>query len=302
MTFGCVATTTALSSATAQSRFSFDTATTDYTVVLNDPNIDAVVIATRHDTHARIAAEALRANKAVFVEKPLAVSEAQLAELVAAVTESGNDRIQVGFNRRFAPMLVKLRDAWGQPPGPSMLHYEVRAGALGANSWYRDSDQHGTRFVGEGCHFIDTASWWIGSDPIDVVATAGEDDPDNLVCTLRYPDGAIATISYLTSDAPRRYPKETMTIHAAGRTARLTNFAQFDIWGGRRRKWHRTVTGVDKGQADQMAAFVDAIRDGTKLPIAFDSLIATTMATLAAHESATSGARTPIRTAPHAID
>ncbi len=293
-----VATTTALSSATAQSRFDFDSATTDYKQVVEDDSIDAVLIATRHDTHARIAAEALRAGKAVFVEKPLAVNEAQLASLLAAVEESGNDRIQVGFNRRFAPLLTRMRDAWGRPMGPSMLTYEVRAGSLAADSWYRQSDQHGTRFVGEGCHFVDTASWWLGSDPIEVVATASSDDPDNLVATLRYADDSTATISYLTSDAPRRYPKETMTVHVAGRTARLTNFAQFDVWSGNRRKWRRSVTGVDKGQAEQMAAFVDAVAGGTPMPIPFESLVATTMATFATHESAVSGARVFVRTLP----
>lgn len=293
-----VATTTALSSATAQSRFTFETATTDYRQILDDVSIDAVLIATRHDTHARIAAEALRAGKAVFVEKPLGVTEGQLALLLDAVEDSGNDRIQVGFNRRFAPLLVKMRAVYGEPPGPTTLHYDVRAGSLGGDSWYQQTDKHGTRFVGEGCHFVDTVSWWLGADPIEVVATAGPDDVDNLVATYRYEDGSVATISYVTSDAPRRFPKETLTVHGSARSARLSNFAQYDVWGGARRRWKRSVGGVDKGQASQIAAFVDAVRNGEPLALSLASQVATTMATFAAHESALANRRIEIRPGP----
>ena len=289
-----VATTTALSSATAQERFGFRAATTDYRKVLEDESINAVLIATRHDTHARIAAEALRAGKAVFVEKPLAVSPDQLAELVAVVAETGNDRIQVGFNRRFAPLLNAMRSAWGRPAGPTVFDYQVRAGALAADSWYRRTEEQGSRFVGEGCHFVDTASWWLGADPIDVIATATPDDPDNLHCTLRYPDGSLATITYLTSAAPKRYPKETITVHAAGSAARFSNFSSYDLWKGGRRRPKRTLTGVDKGQAAQLAKFLDGVLLGTPMPIPFASLLATTDATFAAHRSAASGERVRI--------
>ncbi len=289
-----VATTTALSGATAQSRFGFELATTDYRQVLADDAVDAVVIATRHATHAELVVEALLAGKSVFVEKPLAVNEAQLAGILRTVAETGNDRLQVGFNRRFAPLLNKMRDVCGDVRGPSTLTYEVRAGALASDSWYGQTDTQGTRFVGEGCHFIDTASWWLGSDPIDVVATAAPGDPDHLVCTLRYPDGSTASIAYLTGEAPRRYPKETMTVHAAGRTARLSNYSQFEVWRGRRRTWRRSLKSVDKGQAGEMAAFIEAVRTGSPMPITVESLATTTMATFLAHESASSGTRIPV--------
>jgi predicted dehydrogenase len=289
-----VATTTALSSASAQSKFGFDDATTDYRNLIEDDQLDAIVIATRHDTHARIAADALRHGKAVFVEKPLAINEGQLADVASAVKESGNDRIQVGFNRRFAPLLRDARQRFGSPQGPSSVVYEVRAGSLATDSWYKDVELHGSRFIGEGCHFIDTASWWIGADPVDIVATSSPDDLDNLICTLRYPDGSTATIMYFTTRAPRRFPKETLTVHAAQRTARITNFSQSSIWSSGRRRWRRSVAGVDKGQAAQLVSFVDSVRKGDPLAIPFESEVLTTRATFLAHDSALRGTRLDI--------
>ena len=125
--------------------------------------IDAVLIATRHHAHARMAADALRAGKAVFVEKPLAISREDLDVVLDAIDETGNDRLMVGFNRRFAPLLTSALASWGRRTGPITVRYDVNAGALSPGSWYARPEE-GSRIVGECGHFIDTASWWIGSD------------------------------------------------------------------------------------------------------------------------------------------
>jgi predicted dehydrogenase/threonine dehydrogenase-like Zn-dependent dehydrogenase len=293
-----VATATALSGATAQRRFGFGAATTDFRHVLENDDIDAVVIATRHDSHARIVAEALRAGKATFVEKPLGVGPRDLDLVLRAVEESGNDRLMVGFNRRFAPLLQEMKEAWGPRHGPVVLQYVVTAGKLEGDSWYRQADLHGTRFIGEGCHFVDTVSWWLDSDPVEVFAMSTPDDPDNIGCMLRYPDGSMATVSYVTSRSARRHPKEVLSAYGEGKAARLGNFTRFDLWSGRRHRVRRSFRGVDKGQRGELEAFVSAVLEGTAMPISLISLVATTEATFAAHRSAGSKRVEPLRSYP----
>ena len=109
----------------------------------------------------------------MFVEKPLALTSDELDRILATVDATGNDRVMVGFNRRFAPLLVEMRERFGRSSEPTNARYLVNAGRLGSDSWYRDSELEGSRFVGEGGHFVDTMSWWIGSDPVEVMAMAG---------------------------------------------------------------------------------------------------------------------------------
>ena len=272
-----VATATSLSAANARAKFGFERVSTDYTGLLGDPAIDAVLIATRHDSHAFLASEALKAGKAVFVEKPLAVTAEQLAMIKAAVEETGNDRIMVGFNRRFAPLLGDLRQGFGAAGKPQLLNYTVNAGPLEAGSWYGQRDLQGSRFAGEGGHFIDTVSCWLGADPVTVQAIATPDDPDNLLALLTYPDGSIAKIAYATAGDPK-YPKEVIEAFADGKVARLDNFGRTELWRGGRCK--RGRSRLEKGQKQELDAFVRAIKTGGAMPVAFPSLVATTAATL----------------------
>lgn len=280
-----VATSTALSSVNAQRKFGFERASTDTDGLLADESIEAVLIVTRHDSHARFVCEALHAGKAVFVEKPLALTSEQLAAISTVVDETGNDRVMVGFNRRFAPLLVDLKSRWGPQLGPLQLHYTVNAGSLEAGSWYARIEEQGARFVAEGCHFIDTASWWLDSDPVDAFAISSSQDSHDVVCTLRYEDGSVVTISYLTGGEPR-YPKETLHVFGQSQVAVLRNFQQSELWrGGRRRESHGLRNRRGKGQRQELSAFVAAVRDGNPMPIPFHSLVATTQATFAARRS-----------------
>ncbi|MGX1563160.1 bi-domain-containing oxidoreductase [Streptomyces sp. NPDC055506] len=274
-----VVTTTALSGANAQRKFGFADATTDLDAVLGDKSVDAVFVVTRHSSHAELTRRALLAGKAVFVEKPLALTEDELAGVLAAVEESGNDRLQVGFNRRFAPLLTEAKKRFGARTGPASLRYLVNAGRLQQGSWYLQQGTEGSRFAGEGGHFIDTASWLLEADPVSVyaVATSGNDD---LQVVLRYPDGSTATISYVTNGAPG-FPKETLDLVADGKVLRLDDFVRASVHGRKRWVSSRLPQARDKGQNAELAAFVRAVRSGGPMPVPLESLVATTSATLA---------------------
>ncbi|MYR57961.1 Gfo/Idh/MocA family oxidoreductase, partial [Streptomyces sp. SID625] len=267
-----VVTTTALSAANARRTFGFARATTDLDTVLGDSSVDAVFVVTRHNSHAELTRRALLAGKAVFVEKPLALTEDELSGVLAAVEESGNDRLQVGFNRRFAPLLQEARKLLGARTGPASLRYLVNAGRLEHGSWYLRQGTEGSRFTGEGGHFIDTASWLLGADPVSVYAVAppGQEDLQVVLC---YPDGSTATVSYVTSGAPG-FPKETLDLVADGKVLRLDDFVRASVHEGRRRQWagSRLPRARDKGQNAELAAFVRAVRTGGPMPVPLESL------------------------------
>jgi predicted dehydrogenase len=292
-----VATATALSGATAQERFGFYRITSDYTTLIDDETVDAVVVATRHDLHAEMVSQFLSAGKAVFVEKPLALNMEELERVAESIRSSDNARLMVGFNRRFSPLFGELKDAWGEGRGEQHLHYLVNAGPLDRDSWYRDLSRYGSRFVGEGGHFVDVLSWWLGEEPIEVTAHPSSSEEDDIDVALRYPGGSIGLISYLTRGS-RQYPKETFMASGGSGTARLDNFREASVWSDRGRAFHRSKRKVDKGQAAQVDAFVEAVRTGSPMPIPVKTLLSTTEATLLARASVMSGRAEPIRRSP----
>ncbi len=270
-----VATTRSLSAVNAQRKFGFQRASTHADDVLSDPAVHAVFVVTRHRSHADWVCRALEAGKAVFVEKPLALDEAQVQQVLDTVVRTGNDRLLVGFNRRFAPMVDELAAHLRRLHGPLAVRYLVNAGRLDATSWYLDSAE-GSRFVGEGGHFIDTVSALVGSDPVDLHAAVHGEDVNAL---LAYPDGSTGSITYVTTGSAR-FPKEVLDVSGAGANARLDNFRRLSVWG-RGRVTTKRAMSADKGQRRQVAAFVEAVAQGREMPISLDSLVATTRATLA---------------------
>jgi predicted dehydrogenase len=282
-----VATASSLSCMTAQRRFGFQHAGTDYRTMLVDPAVDAVFVVTRHHAHAAIVCDALRAGKAVFVEKPLAITPEQLEAVITTVAETGNDRLQVGFNRRFSPLLVSLRERFGTTSGAAFARYLVNAGALATSSWYADAEQEGSRFEGEGGHFIDTLAWWFDSIPAWVQATrVGRHD--DVQVTIGFDDGSVGSITY-TTVGNARFPKETLEIVADGKVARMNDFRSASLWSGRRRRRWRAGLSIDKGQRGELDAFVAAVRDGSPMPIPLPTLVSVTDATLAVSESVARG-------------
>ena len=159
----------------------------------------------------------------------------------------------------------------------------MNAGALSPGSWYARPEE-GSRIVGECGHFIDTASWWIGSEPIEVYAVASSADPDDAMITLRYDEGSVFSLGYQTTGDPR-YPKEVLQVFGGGQVLKMHNFRRVEHWRRGRRTLVRNRRGIDKGQRTELAAFVNAVLTAGPMPISLRSLVSTTCATLAAHRS-----------------
>jgi predicted dehydrogenase/threonine dehydrogenase-like Zn-dependent dehydrogenase len=250
--------------------------------LLADPEIQAVVIATRHDEHARLASEALRAGKAVFVEKPLALDDESLDEVLGAAAAGG--LLMVGFNRRFAPATVFLRERLARTAGARVVQVRVNAGAVPAESWVHDPAAGGGRLLGEGCHFVDLALYLAGSPAVEVSAGAlGGADPaavlqDNLQVTLHCADGSLASVLY-TSKGDIRSGKERVEVFAGGATGVIDDFRRAEFWAGRRERWRGTQ---DKGHTAELAAFVRTVREGGTAPIPLAELENSSRATLRA--------------------
>jgi predicted dehydrogenase len=217
------------------------------------------------------------------VEKPLALTREEVDRIIEVVTETGNDRLMVGFNRRFAPLLTQMKSQFGAVSSTSATRYLVSAGPLAVDSWYGNEALEGSRFTGEGGHFIDTLSWWAGSLPEEVYATTGP-EKDDVHATIRFQNGSSGVISYLTAGSTR-FPKETFDAAGGGRSARLDNFRKATIWTGRRPATTRARGGQDKGQREELAQFVQATLSGAAMPISLESLVAVTRATIAVRES-----------------
>ena len=287
-----VATTKSLSAVNAQKKFGFVTASTDSDSVFEDESLDAIFIVTRHATHAKLACRALETGKAVFVEKPLALTRAEIDQIAEAIEQTGNDRLMVGFNRRFAPLLTGMRKEFGAAAATASTRYLVNAGPLAKDSWYLNEEAEGSRFAGEGGHFIDTLTWWADAVAEEVYAVRGTEKVD-VQATFRFANGATGTIAYLTGGSTR-FPKETMDAVGGGRSARLDNFNTASVWTGRGKSTAKARGGQDKGQQAEMKAFVEAVRTGGPMPISVDSLLATTRATIAVGESLLSGRPEPV--------
>jgi len=268
-----VATTRGTSSKTAALRFGFAQATTDYSQIITDDQINTVLVATAHNSHAQLIAESLRAGKAVFAEKPLAITPEQLDTIKTAIEQSGNDRLQIGFNRRFAPLSQLIHNVFAQINTPRQIIMRINAGRIEPGGWMSDAQLSGGRFIGEGCHFVDLASFFVGQLSAN---------PDDLSVQLRYPDGSLATIVYTTSGSSG-LSKEYIEIHAGGKSAILDDFKRAFIYAGKKKK--HTCRSQDKGQKAQLAAFCRAILTGSEMPIPLPSLFATTCATFKAGES-----------------
>ncbi len=289
-----VVTTTSLSAANAVNKFGFARSSTDADALMAAEDVNAILIATRHATHARLTAAALRTGKPVFVEKPLAIGLDELEEVRKAAVESNNDRLLVGFNRRFSPLVTEAAGLFAGRKAPLMIHYRVHAGPMDPGSWYLDASE-GSRFVGEGGHFIDTISFLTGARPVTVSAYSLRPDPtladdlDNVAVTITYDDGSVGNLLYLTQGGIK-VPKEFVEIYGCGKTVQLHNFEHLQVFEGVSSRKIPARGGLDKGQAAEMRAFVRCAKEGGPMPVPFDGLLDTTLATLAVGESLRTGA------------
>jgi predicted dehydrogenase/threonine dehydrogenase-like Zn-dependent dehydrogenase len=300
-TFHGVATSRGLGGRQIADKFGFAFCTTDADEILRDEETDAVLILTRHDSHAHFVTKALRAGKHVFVEKPLALNEEQLHEVVETFKAQQSDVprvLMVGFNRRFAPTAVRVRELLAGSPGPFIVSVRANAGYVPPESWVHDPKEGGGRIIGEVCHFVDLIQYLTGGLPIEVHVVpaergAGPALHDNVVINLRLDNGSSGCIVY-SSGGDKSFPREYVEVFGNGAAAVIDNFKTMQFVRAGKKKKMRTW-GVDRGHAAEMKTFVDAVRTDGPAPVEFREYVATTLATFAMMESIR-------RKAPVAVD
>ena len=270
-------------------RFGFRYASSDNQQILKDKNVNAIAVLTRHHLHGGLTLAALKAGKHVFCEKPLVLTNKDLAAIEKLVTKRG-PLLMVGFNRRFAPLTKELITFIGKREQPLAAHYRVNAGPLPANHWLLDPAQGGGRLLGEGCHFIDYLTFLVGASPVSVYTRAltGEVDrgQENLQVTLRFGDGSLGTLSYL-SNGDRSLPKERLEVFCGGKVAVLDDYRSLDLTHNGRTRGLRG--SQDKGHRAAWQAFINALRSGRVPPIPYDQIFGGARATFAALRSLETG-------------
>jgi predicted dehydrogenase/threonine dehydrogenase-like Zn-dependent dehydrogenase len=261
-------------------KFGFTKASTSTAELFAQKEINTFFIATRHDSHARLASEALRSGRNVYVEKPLALNREQLAEVEAAYTKSAAEGaapiLFVGFNRRFSPHVQRMREMLRGVQGPKSLTLLMNAGAIPPDHWTQDLQVGGGRILGEACHFIDLARFLVGARIVASSASAmrgrsgAAPSPDTAQITLEFEDGSIASIQYC-ANGHRSFPKERVEVFAAGRILQLENFRVLRGFGYPAFRVFRTWR-QDKGHDACVEAFLSAVASGGPSPIPVDEI------------------------------
>ncbi len=287
----------------AANEFGFRQCTTDESQVICDSAVNTVVIATRHHLHANQVLSALAAGKHVFCEKPLCLSEDELRAIVRAdlgIPFSRRPALMVGFNRRFAPMVVRLKSFLATITEPLALHYRVNAGYLPPDHWLNDPEQGGGRILGEACHFIDLLSFVAASPIVEVearlVGESGRYAGGNVILALRFANGSEGTIHYLSS-GDRSYSKERIEVFGGRCVAVLDDFRRLDLVRNGRKNTIHSRWRQDKGYQAEWAAFARSVKKQQGAPISFEEIVNSTLATLRAAESAANGERLDVDTA-----
>ncbi len=287
-----IATASGVTAVDAAKKFGFARAVSGADEVIHDADINLVVIGTHHNLHAELAAKALHAGKHVFVEKPLALNEEELDNLirVAAVSEG---KLMAGFNRRFSPLAVKAHGIFNGRRAPLSILYRVNAGRVSPQDWTQDPLEGGGRIIGEVCHFIDLMQFWTESVPLAVFAQAVSanrsdiTDADSVFITASFGDGSNGCIAYL-AEGDKGLAKERVEIFCEGKTFVLDDFRGASIFREGREEKIRAGS-QDKGQAGEVRAVCATVLHGSLAPISLDSLAATTRATFAILESLRTG-------------
>ncbi len=285
----------------AATKFGFRSCTTDEQEIFKHPAVNTVVIATRHHLHSEQVIAGIASGKHVFCEKPLCLNETELREIVTACDDSVSPRrlLMVGFNRRFAPLAIRMKSFLQQAGEPLALHYRVNAGFLPADHWLNDPMQGGGRILGEVCHFVDLLCFLTGSSPLEgetrSLPNPGRYSNDNVVCSLRFANGSQGTISYL-ANGDKSFSKERIEVFGGGNVAVLEDFRRLELVRGGKKRLFRSLLRQDKGHRGEWEAFVASIRNGTESPIPFREIVSTMQATFALEESRCLGRPVAVKT------
>lgn len=279
---------TGTSSRRVAEKYGFETCTDRELDIIENDKVNTVFIATRHDSHARYVLSSLRNGKNVFVEKPLCLTLAELAEIEEVfgqmVAAGKTPALAVGFNRRFSPLSVALKKRLGDAP-VSML-YRVNAGAIPAEHWIQDPEIGGGRIVGEACHFIDLLTFFAGSIPKTVYASSLPDPKglnDIAAINLEFGNGSVGTVMYY-ANGPKSMPKEYLEVYQAGQAGIIEDFKKLTIQGGKK-PFKKSLVSQDKGQKEMVRKFLECIKSGGAPLIPADEVFAVTRTTFAVLES-----------------
>ena len=264
-------------------KFGIANSTTDYKQILDDPEVDLVLITTRHNLHAPMVIESLKAGKNVFVEKPLALNHEELNNIIEAQQQSGKT-VTVGFNRRFSPHIQKIKQVVGD--APMNVIATMNAGFIPANVWVHDMKVGGGRIIGEACHYIDLITFLTGSKVKAVCMNAmgvnPEENTDNATILLKYENGSTGVINYFANGS-KAYSKERLEVFSQERTLVMDNFRTTEGFGTK--GFTKIKTSLDKGHKAQFTKLVDRTKKGGNALIPFDEIVNTTKASFAAIES-----------------
>lgn len=259
-------------------------ATSNYKEILNDNEIDTVIITTRHDSHASLVTEALEKGKHVFVEKPLAINNRQLSELIKVKNLKHEVKVHVGFNRRFAPLAIKAKSLLGN--NQMNIIATMNAGCIPSNVWVHDLEVGGGRIIGEACHFIDLCSYFTGSKVAEVCMNALGKNPkensDNASILLKFKNGSTAVVNYFSNGA-KSYSKERVEIFSQEKVLIIDNWRSLKGYGIN--GFSRQKSKLDKGHKNQFDMFINNIKNGAPELISFENIVNTTVASFAAIES-----------------
>lgn len=278
-----IASRSGLSSTALAQKFGISNSTSNYQDILNDPDVDLVIITTRHDQHASMVIEALNAGKNVFVEKPLALNTQQLELIVESQQRSGKT-LTVGFNRRFSPHIQKIKSIVGN----SVMNVvaTMNAGAIPSNVWVHDMKVGGGRIIGEACHYIDLITYLTGSKVkavcMNSMGVNPEENTDNASILLKYENGSSGVINYFANGS-KAYSKERVEVYSQERTLIMDNFRITEGFGTK--GFSKLKTKIDKGHNEQFQLLVNRTKEGGIPLIPLDEIVNTTQASFAAIES-----------------
>lgn len=288
-------------SRSAAEKFGFQHCTNSEQEILRDPGVHALIIATPHHLHASQVLASIEASKAIFCEKPLCLTEGELASIVRAHSAAGSTpQVMAGFNRRFAPMALELKRFLAEIREPLAIHYRVNAGYIPPDHWVNDPEQGGGRILGEVCHFVDFLCFLAGGSPVEVqgqgLGNGGQYSGDNLIATLKFANGTLGTISYL-ANGDKAASKERIEVFGGGSVAILEDFRHLELVRHGRKKVVRARLGQEKGHKAEMQAFVDAVRGKAAAPMSFEQIVGSTLATIRLQNSLQTGEPQPVRLA-----
>ncbi|MDE0909115.1 MAG: bi-domain-containing oxidoreductase [Myxococcota bacterium] len=281
-----VVTATGASARRTSEKYDYASCGTDPQEVFENDAVDLVFIATQHDSHASLARDAMKAGKAVWLEKPIGLDQESVRELVAAARDT-QGFLSVGYNRRFSPHAEKIRETFDGRSEPMSIRYTVAAGATPAGTWVTDPKTGGGRIIGECCHFIDLCIYLVGTLPSSVYARGLSRDPerdDSFVANVSFTDGSVATLEYL-ANASAELPKERFEVSSERKTAICENFRSTTVMGGTPLK----TLNQNKGQREAVLAVIEACRTGAGSPFTLEELTANSETTFGILESMRTG-------------